>query len=96
MYAVIPCPTCGRRNDAHTNTEGGADPEPGDVTLCWGCSQPAIFTRGLLGDLTLRVATPEEEVAILTDPAVLAAIAAMAGHRTPEDAIAFLQGRTDG
>lgn len=90
MYRVIPCPTCGRPNDSHDGARPGAEPKPGDLALCWGCAQPAMFTEGPLGDLRLRVCTDDEVAQVMTDPAVLAALAAMAGCRTPDEALAWL------
>ena len=37
------CPWCGALADAATNLTGEAGPEPGDITLCLGCTSPLQF-----------------------------------------------------
>lgn len=60
------CPSCGRLNDAHTGVSGKAAPEPGDVSLCFGCAEPAIYTQ----DLQLRRPTDDERAEIIASPLV--------------------------
>lgn len=59
---AVVCPVCGQVNDQHWDPKGSAArPEPGDVSVCWACASPSIFTA----DLTLRHPSLAETVAIL-------------------------------
>lgn len=53
------CPYCGRHHDLHSSREN-IKPTPGDISLCIGCSEIAVFTD----DLQLRKPT-EAEVDII-------------------------------
>lgn len=52
-YCEVTCPHCGRRHDVH---EGEGTPKENDLSICWGCKMPAIYTA----DGSLRVPTEEE------------------------------------
>jgi len=45
-----------------TTTEGGRDPEPGEIAHCFGCGKFAVIGE----DLQLRIPTPDEQLAINT------------------------------
>lgn len=87
----IACPYCGRINDQHAHTVGVGTPGDGDVGLCWGCGEPAIFVDGPYG-LTQRRATDDERAEILADPEVRRAVAAIALAQRPQDALRGLRG----
>lgn len=87
----IACPYCGRINDQHAHTGGANAPGDGDVGLCWGCHEPAMFVAGPYG-LTQRQATAAERAEILADPEVARALAAMATAGTPQQALRGLRG----
>lgn len=57
-----PCPDCGYRVEAATETAGHASPSPGDASLCFGCNQIHIFGEGLI----LRKPTKEEKLTLIT------------------------------
>ncbi|RBB38887.1 hypothetical protein DPV79_16025 [Burkholderia reimsis] len=42
------CPFCGKRNDDHTGVRGHIVPEDGDVSICIGCGQLAVFDHDAL------------------------------------------------
>lgn len=48
-----PCPNCGKPLNAHADPTDQRPPEPGDLAICLGCIQAAVFTA----DLTLRPLT---------------------------------------
>jgi len=71
-----PCPSCERPNELHTG-EAGHEPKHGDVSICWGCQQFAIFV--ITDDsLTLRLPTAEELDTLNSDPNAVAAQSAVA------------------
>ena len=75
------CPTCHRDNELHAGP-GGAPPEPGNVSFCWGCGGIGIFT--VIG---VRKATPEELRKIMAYPEIKAALAAKAMGGDPVDVV---------
>lgn len=55
------CPTCGTRLEAATFVgDDNRAPEPGDVTICIGCTAILRFTE----DLSLRILPADELVAL--------------------------------
>ena len=50
------CPWCRIEHEAATGLTGPGGPEPGNVSLCFNCSAPAVFTD----DLKLRRMTNAE------------------------------------
>lgn len=67
----IPCPHCGRVNDAATGFVVDVTPAAGDFSICWKCISISIFT----GDgLKTRRALPDELLAALSYGAVLQAL----------------------
>lgn len=72
--SLNPCWHCGNPNNAVTDLEGDAVPNPGDVSICIQCGTPAIFTE----DLTTRKPTDEEIAMILQDKDALSYMAAIA------------------
>lgn len=91
MSRAIPCPSCGRLNDQHAHTGGVDAPSPGDVAICWGCGQPAVFVATAYG-LGQRAATETERVEILADPEVRRALDALGLAVTPQQALRTLRG----
>lgn len=64
----MPCPDCGRPNDALTDANaGGATPKPGDITICIQCAHFGIINP----DMTIRSMTTEELDALPRDTALL-------------------------
>lgn len=62
------CPRCGTRMDRVADTEKTGDmPEAGDVALCFGCADWAVFTK----DRTLRLPTVFEAAEIADNPALV-------------------------
>ena len=59
------CLVCGELLDGATATDDGPDtPRPGDLSVCFYCSNIAVFES----DLSLRPATAEEVELALRDP----------------------------
>lgn len=80
------CPWCGRRHDFHSSTDNPLKrPKPGNLSICWGCHQLAVYTE----DLGLRRPTPDEATEAAQNPAVQQALAALQTHHTPLQALAF-------
>lgn len=78
------CPNCGRPNEAFQYM-GAGNPAPveGNVSICWGCKEPSIFTDD---QGHLRKATDDERRDILSDPDVKAALYAVAESTRPQEA----------
>lgn len=74
------CPWCGRLHELH-GSDGGGPPEPGDLSLCWGCRKVGVFAGA-----RIRKPTPQEQEDIDADPDVRAAIHAMRESHTPDEA----------
>lgn len=51
------CPKCGRGNDRSTGMEGDEAPNPGDVSVCFGCHFVGIYAD----DLSIREPTDAEK-----------------------------------
>lgn len=58
--AETECPHCHQLNDCHDDVAGQSQPQPGDVSLCWGCREVAVFDRSPLGVLIARKPTEPE------------------------------------
>jgi len=58
------CPACGKRLDSVTEMFSGAEPQPGDCTICLDCGAILI----MLEDLTTRRASDAETARMLADP----------------------------
>jgi hypothetical protein len=86
------CPWCGKHNNAHHNVDAPGVPEPGDVSLCWGCHRPSVY--GQLGGL--RRPTAEEQRAIDVDPGVQRARRVMATALGPHEAVKRARREGDG
>lgn len=52
----VDCPKCGRENDRSTGLECARKPEPGDVSVCFGCYYVGIYSD----DGTIREPTEDE------------------------------------
>ena len=89
VTGAIPCPYCGKVNDRHSRNPG-QEPKDGDVGLCWGCGNPAVFTR-VLGQLGQRLPTLVELDEIESQPEFIAAQAAVRAARIPTDAVRALR-----
>lgn len=75
-----PCPYCGKVNEVHVGEHGA--PKPGDVSLCWTCGQPGIYTD----DLSTRKPDEDELAGILANPEYQQAVIMAALSRTPDQA----------
>ncbi len=71
------CHTCGKVLDAATDTGDAPTPRPGDVSICIGCGELMIFTKGL----RLRMPTVKEKRDCLQNPKVMAAQLFIRGRR---------------
>lgn len=72
---VVPCLQCGHPFDEHSGvTDLRAAPKDGDLSLCWRCAAPAVFTVSPLGVLGLRPPTPAEERELMRHPYIRAAL----------------------
>lgn len=81
------CPWCGYQNNAHTDVaRAGHRPRPGDVSICSMCVEVSIFTA----DTSLRKPTDDEATAILADPRVKSAAAALRESYTVSEAFGLL------
>lgn len=67
------CPWCDRPNDSHAGGGDELPPEAGDLALCWGCEEPAVFTA----TLDLRKPTAAEMADIKKNPKVGRYLSAM-------------------
>jgi hypothetical protein len=77
---AIACPHCWQPNDCHhCVNEPGAEPEPGNVSICWYCRKPYIITDTLGG----RELTDEESLELESTLAPI--IAAMLAADHPAD-----------
>lgn len=78
----FPCPGCGLKLDGQvpTNCAAARGPQAGAVSLCIHCSTLGVFTS-VAGRLALRQATDAELDAMLRDPDVQRAIAAVRALR---------------
>lgn len=78
----FPCPGCGLNLDGQVpaSSEGAQRPTAGAVSLCLHCSTLAVFVT-VSGRLGLRRATDAELDAMLRDPDVQRAIAAVRALR---------------
>lgn len=76
------CPACGRTNPLVGEQGGDAWPSEGDVSICWGCGELAIFDSECHGGL--RRPTVREHAEIIADPtirhALMARMVALNGH----------------
>lgn len=68
------CPNCGRTQEVHSSANNdGAMPEPGDISICFGCTGIAMY--GL--DLQLELLTKEHYDEVMLDLDINRAIAAL-------------------
>jgi hypothetical protein len=88
--SAIACPTCGRINTDHDRAPG-QEPRDGDVGLCWGCGNLAIFVK-VDGSLAQRLPTDAEQADIEQDPEFQRARAAIAAAASPQQALGVLWG----
>jgi len=45
------CPWCGDRHDRATEILGSGSPDDGDATICWTCTNIAVFESSVTGGL---------------------------------------------
>lgn len=88
--SALACPHCKRVNDAHGRQPGDA-PVNGDVSLCWGCGEPAVFVD-VDGSLALRPPTAEEQASIEMDPEFRRVQTTVRAAASPSQALAVLWG----
>lgn len=74
------CPHCGQVNEVHAGADDA--PQPGDVSICWTCGTPGVYTH----DLAIRKPTQEELIEIAAHPDFQKAVIARALSRTPGEA----------
>jgi len=43
------CPWCGDRHDRATEILGSGSPDDGDATICWTCTNIAVFDSSVIG-----------------------------------------------
>jgi hypothetical protein len=76
------CPRCGSRMDRTIDFEkAGELPEAGDIALCYGCADWAVFTK----DRTLRLPTVFEAAEIADNPALVRAAARLRAVKAQTD-----------
>ena len=82
------CPHCGRVPEVHSamNPAVGG-PKPGDVAICWGCRQLAIYDTSS-GKLSQRKPTTAEQAELDADPAIQRALLSVITSETPQQALA--------
>jgi hypothetical protein len=91
MDRELRCPHCGRINDTHQRPETSADPEPGDIGICWKCHGLAMLTPfGFLRGPN----DPEEAAEWEADSDVKRARAAMSESYTPSQALRLFRGES--
>ena len=76
-YPQQACPSCGYKFDAATGLNGADRPSEGAVSICLACGSLGIFTY-VLGQLTVRAATPAEHDELIGDPFIRRALATRA------------------
>lgn len=79
------CPFCGKQHDHHQSVHEPADPEPGDIGVCWGCRNVFVFET----PNTARRPTADEQSAIDADHDVALARGVLAESYTPDEAVAL-------
>lgn len=81
---ALACLVCGLRLNRHACvTAPGARPEDGDLSVCWRCTAPAIYTLSPLGVLGLRALTAAEEREAMAGHTVAAILAERRRGRDP-------------
>jgi hypothetical protein len=65
------CPACGHKFDRASNATGQDGPEPGDITLCFGCGVLLVFSEAL----EVRMPTVEEMRGFRSDERLMEALA---------------------
>lgn len=81
------CPFCGRNNDANAATgDNPAPPQPGDVSICWGCHGVGVFTGS-----HIRKPTPEEEIEFSNDPDIADVLMVVKKSVAPREAVDLLR-----
>lgn len=77
QLSSISCPHCGQELVAASGLTTGNPPMDGNVSICGECHRASMFVAGPLG-LGARLPTDAEQAAIDSDPAVKAALGALA------------------
>ena len=73
------CPWCGDRHDRATEILGSGSPNDGDATICWTCTNIAVFDSTVTGGL--RKPNDSEAENLQRDTPLAAARAALAKFR---------------
>lgn len=77
---IVICPYCRAARDDHEHIgRPDAEPQPGDVNVCYDCHEPSIF-EGAAGSLSLRWPSLAEYAEILGHPKMRAIAAALREH----------------
>jgi hypothetical protein len=79
------CPWCGGSAAAQSGAHPTDRPKAGDVSACYYCRRPSMFTASL----GLRRPTEAEQAKLADDPRWQKAQAALAGPRGVMDAVAL-------
>lgn len=72
MTTTLPnskCPVCNYRMDFATEITGDRAPNPGDISLCFGCNTALVFDE----QLHSRLPTPDELLTIKGDAKIIRA-----------------------
>lgn len=81
-----PCPSCGHALDSATALHHrGAQPDPGDISICFYCAAVNRFALGRDG-LVLEAVTGDDLILTLAHPDVKLAVAAVRSFRAKEPA----------
>jgi hypothetical protein len=76
------CPHCGAEFTGHDPLVPGAQPKPGDLTLCSGCHGVGVYELGPSGELLVRAPDAAEQADIDADPRLAAGRLAL--HRASD------------
>jgi len=83
----VTCPYCGRNNTRHgCPDDPGSPPEPGNLSLCWGCRGVSVFMERN-GRLELRKPTAGELIEFAADPGIQEILTEAVGVDRPMTAI---------
>lgn len=84
------CPHCGRVHDGHAGDDSGG-PKPGDVSFCWKCKKPGVYSSE--GDtLVIRKPTKSEFEEIVRLPLWRQVVAAAHESYRPLEAAKLVHG----
>lgn len=79
------CPWCGKKNEVNRGVGHDEPPKPGDVSICFECTQPGIYEAMDGAEVTMRKPSGQELDALSNDPNVIAAIFALMSMKASRD-----------